>query len=198
MDAVTERLRPYFRALAGESDRGLAILSAGLIDDLLKDLLIAFFVDCPKVVQQLVEGDGPLGTFSSRTKMALCLGFLTEDELADVDTIRKCRNEAAHVATVVDLSDRRTPIVQRCDHFKTLSDRTKKTTPDARDRYMLVAAWLAIKIGHVRESIVRCAPPPVPDNMQVLSNRALTLSVITGDPVTRGAATGSRGDSDES
>lgn len=189
VDALTHQLLPYFRALAGESDRGIVILSAAHLDDRLKDLLTAFFVDSPKAVQDLLENDGPVATFSARTRLAFCLGLLTDDERADLDLIRRTRNEAAHLATKVDFGVVTSPITQRCGNFRTLSERTMEGTTDARDRFMLVVAWLAVKIAHVRESVTRCSPPAVPENITQLATRAIMLSAMTQDFAEHGTAT---------
>lgn len=79
-----------------ETDRGAIISAAAALDDALVDLLTAF-LRANASSEKLVTGyNSPLGTFSSRIAMADALGLLTEEDFADLETIRKIRNFAAH------------------------------------------------------------------------------------------------------
>jgi DNA-binding MltR family transcriptional regulator len=88
--------------LAGESDRGLALAGAAMLDDALEVLLKARLLDKPKAVTSIIGLDRPLGTFSSRIKVTYLLGLLEETEFRDLELIRKIRNDCAHNRGDVD------------------------------------------------------------------------------------------------
>jgi DNA-binding MltR family transcriptional regulator len=79
--------------------RALVILAAAQIDNQLRGLLEEFLL--PKVVKpkepdELLEGDNPLSSFSSRIKICKRLGVL-DDQLTDAfNRLRDIRNQAAH------------------------------------------------------------------------------------------------------
>jgi hypothetical protein len=69
-------------------------VGGAIVDEGLKDLLGAVLL--PGTADELLKPDHPLGSFSSRIHMAHALGLLNETELADLDLVRKIRNDAAH------------------------------------------------------------------------------------------------------
>jgi hypothetical protein len=89
-------LSRFFRELQNESDRGLALVGASVIDDKLRSTLRSFLVDC-KAASKLVEGgNAPVGTFSSRIDACLAMGLIEQFESEEITLIRKVRNEFAH------------------------------------------------------------------------------------------------------
>ena len=101
---IANELSNLVHILAGESDRGLALAGAAMLDDAIEVLLKAHFLDKPKVVKSIIGPDRPIGTFSSRIKVAYILGLLEESEFLDLELIRKIRNDCAHSRSDVDFS----------------------------------------------------------------------------------------------
>lgn len=79
-----------------ESDRATAILGAALLDEKLLQLLIAFMVDDAREVDQLLDPEGPLGSFGARIRVAYCLGLVTRNAFDILRTIKGIRNAFAH------------------------------------------------------------------------------------------------------
>lgn len=85
--------------LVETQQRALVILACAKIDAQLFALLDAFLL--PKATKksdgdELLDGDNPLSTFSSRIKICRRLGLI-DDRLADeLDKFRAIRNQAAH------------------------------------------------------------------------------------------------------
>lgn len=73
-----------------------------MLDDALEVLLKAHMLDRAKIVDSIIDLDRPLGTFSSRIKIAYLLGLLEESEFRDLELIRKIRNDCAHNRGDVD------------------------------------------------------------------------------------------------
>lgn len=89
-------LSRFLSELNGETDRGLALVGAAVLDDKLRATLLAFTADSP-IGKKIVEGaDAAIGTFSARTDACLAFGLIDSFEHSEITLIRKVRNEFAH------------------------------------------------------------------------------------------------------
>ncbi len=113
-----EEAPPYLRqfvylinAAAHESERGAVLVYATMLDEQLKKVIEAFLVSHRAVVK-LTEGfNAPIGTFSTRTLLALALGLISEKEYHEIELIRKIRNEFAHS---IDMKFEHPSVSSRC------------------------------------------------------------------------------------
>ena len=85
--------------LAERTPRMIIIVGASKADILLCDILAAYLL--PKRAKasdqdELLEGDRPLGTFSSRIKICYRLAIIDESLYLDLETLRTIRNASAH------------------------------------------------------------------------------------------------------
>jgi hypothetical protein len=85
--------------LVEKQPRALVILACAKIDTQLRKLIETVLL--PKAAKtkepdELLDGDSPLSTFSSRIKMCRRLGLLDVDLLGALDKLRDIRNQAAH------------------------------------------------------------------------------------------------------
>lgn len=100
--SIANELSDLAFTLARESDRGMALTGAAMLDDSLEILIKVHLLDKPKLVISLLGPDRPLGTFSGRIKLAYLLGLLEESEFRDLEVVRKIRNDCAHNRGDVD------------------------------------------------------------------------------------------------
>ncbi|MDB5321342.1 MAG: putative mannitol operon repressor [Phycisphaerales bacterium] len=91
------------------------MVGAAYVDDLLAGMLRSYLVDDAKLVDALLESQGPLGTFSSRINLVYALGLIRDDQLADLNTLRKIRNEFAHSHKALSFDVQ--PICDLCDNL---------------------------------------------------------------------------------
>lgn len=89
-------LARFVRELQAETDRGLPLVGAALIDEKLHDTLESFLVKGKSAKKLLSEPYAPLGTFSSRIEACYSLGLIDGFEYREIGLIRKIRNEFAH------------------------------------------------------------------------------------------------------
>ena len=94
--STAEDLAKFVEELKRETDRGLPLVAAALIDDKLLETLRAFFCDGPSATKLLDEGNAPLGTFSARAEACFALGLIDDYEYSEITLLRKVRNEFAH------------------------------------------------------------------------------------------------------
>lgn len=82
------------------SGRSTVLVSAAMLDELLRRLLFTVMVDKPSAEALLgredTGGDAPLSSFSSRIKAARGLGLISSDVAGKLDKIRGLRNQFAH------------------------------------------------------------------------------------------------------
>lgn len=86
-------LNAFSGPFRSESDRACAVLGAALLDARLESLYnrrLRFSKD------ELLSGNGPLGTFSARIRLAHALAWIGDDVQHDLHIIRSVRNEFAH------------------------------------------------------------------------------------------------------
>ena len=72
------------------------VLGAAFLDEHLRQVLANFVIDDKKATAELLENNGPLSTFSARTRAAYSLGLINKEERDDLNLIRKIRNRFAH------------------------------------------------------------------------------------------------------
>ena len=89
-------LSSFVRELQRETDRGLPLVGAALIDDRLTETLRSFFCEGCVSDKLLDEANSPLSTFSARVQACYALGLIDDFEYAEIELIRKVRNEFAH------------------------------------------------------------------------------------------------------
>jgi hypothetical protein len=85
--------------LAERQPRALIILASSQIDSQLRNLIEIFLL--PKTAKakepdELLEGDTPLSTFSSRIKISIRLGIIDKPIADALNNLRDIRNKAAH------------------------------------------------------------------------------------------------------
>ena len=69
----SEDFSGFLEEFQSESDRAVALLGAALLDEHLRQLLHAFFIDDKEEAGKLLDNpSAPLQTFSARTRTAYC------------------------------------------------------------------------------------------------------------------------------
>ncbi len=102
----------FRRSLTPETDRGCALMAAAYLEDQLAELLTFYFTDDGKVVKELFEPAGPLGTLSSRIDIAYALGLIGPNARRELHLIRKVRNDFGHEPRPISFDH--APIASRC------------------------------------------------------------------------------------
>jgi DNA-binding MltR family transcriptional regulator len=112
----TKGIGDFLRDFQAETDRGTTIVAAAYLDDLLEVMFRKHFAGkSEKLVDTILSENGPLGTFSSRIKLAYCLDLIRDDQFSDLEIVRNIRNEFSHQHA--DLRFDAQPICDLCDNF---------------------------------------------------------------------------------
>ncbi len=138
-------LNSFVRELELETDRGLPLVGAALIDDRLQETLRSFFCECRASGRLLDEGDAPLGTLSSRAQVCYALGLIDDFEFAEIDLIRKVRNEFAHAKHGVSFQNEK--VAGLCSTLRSdLPEGAGHPTSDPRFRFTNAVVCLAVRL----------------------------------------------------
>lgn len=109
-------LKEFDKEIEHNSDRGLALICASIIDQILKSLLKSFLVKTDKIDKDLFKGSQPLSGFEEKKQMAYYLGLISDNELSNITYIQRVRNKFAHEIT--DISFTNNDIKNICSNFE--------------------------------------------------------------------------------
>lgn len=88
--------------LINNSDRGIVLVCASVIEELLGKLIRKVLKDSPTIEKDLFKGNAPLSNFDAKLKLSFYLGLITEEEMKNITIIQRIRNKFAH--QVIDIS----------------------------------------------------------------------------------------------
>jgi mannitol operon repressor len=104
-EEIAEDFSRFLEDLQRETDRGLPLVAAAIVEEKLLLALKAYFREC-KAAESLLTGySAPLGTFSAKIDACHALGLIDDFEFAEITLIRKVRNEFAHTHSSVTFDD---------------------------------------------------------------------------------------------
>lgn len=89
----------YLYGLNNESERGLVLITAAMLDDLLEQTIGAFLISGADHKKLFEGASSPLSSFSAKCEIAYSLALISEREYSEIQTIRKLRNKFAHSFT---------------------------------------------------------------------------------------------------
>ncbi|MFY8097859.1 MAG: MltR family transcriptional regulator [Flavobacterium sp.] len=114
-----EKVNKVREQLDSESDRGCCLMAVSFIENEIEILISQKLVGSEKFIKNLFEFNGPLGTFSSKIKMAFALGFISKSTMDNLELIRKVRNDFGHTYEPInfDTENIRQRIMQLKGHF---------------------------------------------------------------------------------
>jgi mannitol operon repressor len=133
----------FLPELNKESPRGCVLISCSYLDNLMREILLSFFIDGDDG-KRLAEGfNAPLGTLSTRSSAAFALGLISEREFKEITTLRKVRNRFAHH---VHASFAMQEIRDLCYNLTMAAQDYEGVTVDARGRYTTAATSLILSL----------------------------------------------------
>ena len=135
----------FLRELQSESDRGLALIAAALIDEKLLETLLSFLCGDEVKERLLKSSNAPLGTFSARADACFAMGLIDEFEFHEISLLRKVRNEFAHAKHGMSFQNDR--VKGLCSSFKSdLPPGAEQGFSDARSRFLNASITLVVRL----------------------------------------------------
>ncbi|MDP1633474.1 MAG: MltR family transcriptional regulator [Gallionellaceae bacterium] len=154
-----------------EGDRACALILTANLDNRIRELLVAHFVEMtPAQQKDLFEGTGALPTLSSRVRISYACGLLSEDEVHDLNLIRKIRNHFAHEEHGWSFAT--SAISKLCGSLK-MPTRLRQDNPgfainltESRDTFQVTATWLTLLLmNRIREVLSDKRIPHLPTSL---------------------------------
>ena len=169
--------RIYAQLESEASDRAVALIAGGFLEDQIAITIEHFFVDISEPdVGKLFHGLGPLAGFYGKIIMGFALGIFGPKTREDLETISHIRNEFAHNSDAIDFDSEQIKTLCRKLHFPEkipealrthYIDETKKMgrTPHKRNRNDYVST-----VGMIHQGlfITRWFAPPLRQRMQAM------------------------------
>jgi DNA-binding MltR family transcriptional regulator len=137
-----EQVKRMQEAHKGESDRGIVLVYATILDETLKRCIESHLVNQKDVRKFVNDPYAPLGTFSARITCAFAIGLIPEAEFRELNLIRKIRNRFAHS---VDVSFQSSSIVSYCNQLLSDSPPLAAMCPSPRDRFVMSAEFMGLQ-----------------------------------------------------
>jgi len=133
-------LKPFWEAIAKESDRAIVIVSTILLDNLLERLIKTSYIKDPKV-NTIFKDEHVLRSFYTKINIAYFSGLIPKVFYHDLRLICDIRNKFAHdVIADLRFDDKR--IVQRIDQFSQIHEEFIKIYPP-KVRFLLNVSHIA-------------------------------------------------------
>ncbi|WP_226736119.1 hypothetical protein [Microvirga lenta] len=127
----------------GGTDRGLVLLGASMLDELLRRLLESRIRE--EVADELLLSDRPLGSFSARVKICYGLDLITDREFKALEYVRKIRNAFAHK---IDVSFETQSLRNLCENLYEAAPLTNGQPTSMRAAYDEACVSLAFLLVH--------------------------------------------------
>lgn len=138
-------LSSFFSELQQETDRGLPLVAAALIDEKLLETLLAFLCPGKSADRLLTDPNAPLGTFSARINACFSLGLIDEIEYREISLVRRIRNLFAHSRHGLTFSDEK--VVGLCASLESpLPSGEAYATAGARFRFINATVSLSLRL----------------------------------------------------
>ena len=166
----------FVEDLLGEKNaRPIIIVGTSRIDDLLYRILRKHLL--PKISKksqqdELLEGDNPIGTFSSRIKIIYRLGIIDNELFRILERIRAIRNKSAHS---IEFNIKKSPIREHIAELKKLVLK-RKSYSKTLERY-----FKGVDINEIKE--LQCIMITVCVLLEAISE---TIETTSGYPETQG------------
>lgn len=135
----------FFAELQRETDRGLPLVAAALIDEKLQNALQAFLCPGKSAERLLNEPGAPLGTFAARIDACFALGLIDDFEYHEISLVRKVRNVFAHSKHGFSFQNEK--VAGLCASFKSdLPLGSKYPINEARFRFVNATVCLVLRL----------------------------------------------------
>ncbi len=126
-----------------ETERGAALISCAMMDDLLERCIQSFLIEHVDTGVLLEGFNAPLGSFSARILVAFALGLLSEREYRECQLLRKIRNAFAH-GVHVSFKDQK--IRDLCSNLMMCAKDYEEVHVDARGRFTTSAVSVVLSL----------------------------------------------------
>lgn len=144
--------------LKDESARGVVLIATAMLEEALRELLLAFLVPNASAADTLLDGpNSPLGTLSAKIDAAYRFGLVSHSFCRDLHLIRRLRNEVAHQPKGFKFEDpgseQRVVALSQSHGLFARSPKwvSEHGAPDLRGQFIEASSWMLFYLAAERE-----------------------------------------------
>jgi DNA-binding MltR family transcriptional regulator len=95
---TSDQVKAFLGELKTQSDRGVAIVAAAMLEELLELIILARLIEIPSKRKEALfdRMNAPLSSLSAKIEMAFALGIINETARRAMHLVRDVRNKFAH------------------------------------------------------------------------------------------------------
>lgn len=105
----SDTVHSAIRQLEHNSDRGIAIIAAAILEEHITNQIKRRWCDAPATVRRMLHVDGPLGNFGPKIDLVFLMGLVSPEAHQDMVLIKKVRNKFAHY---LDVDNFESPVIR--------------------------------------------------------------------------------------
>ena len=120
-ELTSDQLNATFAEIFKQSDRASAVVSGGILEEILQRMITALFLPNPNINQSMFDGLTPISTFGAKIDLSYHLGLVNKTEYEDLKLIKKIRNIFAHSIKAINFETE--SIKDRCLQLQTLKSK---------------------------------------------------------------------------
>jgi hypothetical protein len=119
-ELTQDQLNSTFDEIFKQSDRAAAIVSGGILEEILQRMITSFLLPHPNIDKNIFDGVAPISTFAAKIELSYHLGLINKIEYEDLNLIKKIRNQFAH--SIKGITFETDNIKDRCLQLNTLNN----------------------------------------------------------------------------
>lgn len=146
--------------LKDESARGVVLIATAMLEEALRELLLAFLVPNASATDTLIDGpNSPMGTLSAKIDAAYRLGIVSHSFCRDLHLIRRLRNDVAHQPKGFKFEDpspeQRVLAISKSHGLFARSPQwvSQHGQPDLRSQFIEASSWMLFYLAAERERV---------------------------------------------
>ncbi|MFB9080170.1 MltR family transcriptional regulator [Flavobacterium procerum] len=178
-DEQFKRVKNINIALDEETDRGCCLLAVSFLDNEIQNLLKSKLVGSKKFIEKLFEFNGPIGTLSSKIKLAFSIGLICKELMDDLELLRKIRNQFGHSYEPINF---KTQSIH--DNIQKLKGHFYQPSENAEPRMIFTNCVLTIigQMNNAEINLAKISEMPTTDSHNVEFQKEMRIKIkeITG------------------
>lgn len=151
--------------LKDESPRGVVLIATAMLEEALRELLLAFLVPNASAADTILDGpNSPFGTLSAKIDAAYRLGLVSANFCRDLHLIRRLRNDVAHQPKGFNFeepaTEQRVLALSKSHGLFARSPKWLKERgqPDLRAQFIEASSWMLFYLAAERERVTPLRP----------------------------------------
>jgi Domain of unknown function (DUF4145) len=153
---TSEHIARLLRELGSQTDRGVAIISAAWLEEIIELIILGRFIELPEDRRKALfdRMGAPLSSFSAKIEISFAIGAISNDVRTALHLVREIRNKFAHSLEVLSFDHADIAPILEAVPFSFM--KTKSGPP--LGKFILLFQAMAMALYHVVDADIRLKP----------------------------------------